>query len=150
MSWLKKIISFAAGLLVFDILAATVSTQMVLEEIAALGVDISLQTRLSTTLHDIAGLMPTFSPIFGLGFLIAFWAASEVTKRTKLSADMVYAGAGAVSVLVTLLTIEAVFGLTALAAARETTGIILLSLCGLPAGVIYRRLTLRLHAQTKL
>ncbi|MGC6472753.1 MAG: hypothetical protein ACON4W_07745 [Parvibaculales bacterium] len=146
MPWLKTIVSFTAGLLVFDILAATVSTQVVLNEIAALGVEISLQTRLSTTLHDILGLLPTFSPIFGLGFLIAFFTAAQLVKRTGLSADTMFAGAGFVSVLVTLVTIEAVFGLTALAAARELAGVVLLSLCGAPAGVVYLRLNTHLQA----
>ena len=148
MNGLKKIISFGVGLLVFNILAATISTQIVLKELIVIGVEIPLQIRLTTTLHDIAGLMPTFSPVFGFGFLIAFFAAAQMTKRTNLSAHMVFAGAGFVSVLVTLVTLEAVLGLTALAAARETSGVILLSLCGLPAGVTYFSLTTRLQANT--
>ena len=146
MSWLKKIISFIASVLIFDILAATVSTHMVLNELTALNVQIPFSTRMTTTLHDIVGLMPTFSIIFGLGFLIAFFAAAQLSKRTSLNSTALFAGAGFVSVLVTLITIEAVLGLTALAAARSGDGVFFLSLCGLATGFVYHSLDQRLQA----
>ncbi len=144
MSWRKKfmslIVSFIVGVVVFDFLAAITATQFVLKELSNLGVEISLQTRMTTTFYDIFGLAPTFSPIFGFGFIIAFFVAAQLAKRTNLSARGLFAAAGFFSVLATLMTMEAVFGLWPIAAAREITGLICLSLCGVPAGYVFFRL----------
>ncbi|MGC6475890.1 MAG: hypothetical protein ACON41_04565 [Parvibaculales bacterium] len=142
MAWRRRIFGFIGSVLAFDILAATVATHFVLNELTKLGVEVALQTRLSTTFYDILGMAPTLTPIFGIGLLIAFAVTGLVIRKLPAAQkrpSLAYAIAGFVSVMTALLAMEAVFGLWPIPAARSLSGLLALSVCGAIAGYIFAR-----------
>ncbi len=138
------IVSFLVGWLILSFLGIAVSTQFVLAQLTGLGVEIPFGLRVSTTLHDMGSMLPLFGSIMGLGFLIAMPVATLIARWVKILPELVYALAGFAAVAVILISMKLVFQLTAIAAARETSGFIALCLVGALAGYVYQQLSRRI------
>lgn len=128
---------FISAFIVLNVIGATVQTQFNLGHLLALGIDVPFSTRISTTLHDIVSLQPLFGVIFGLGFLIAMVVGHFIAKLVKILPDMVFALAGFAAMAVTLLSMKAVFQITAIGAAREWDGFLSLCVVGALAGYAF-------------
>ena len=128
---------FISAFIVLNVIGATVQTQFNLGNLLALGIDVPFSTRISTTLHDIVSLQPLFGVIFGIGFLIAMTVGHFIAKLVKILPDMVFALAGFAAMAVTLLSMKAVFQITAIGAAREWEGFLSLCVVGALAGYAF-------------
>ena len=141
---LAQFLAFLTALIVLNVIGAAVQTQFNLGHLLALGIDVPFSTRLSTTLHDIVFLQPLFGVIFGFGFLIAMIVGHFIAKLVKILPDMVFALAGFAAMAVTLLSMKAVFQVTAIGAAREWDGFLGLCIVGALAGYAFSVATTRL------
>ncbi|MGB0478237.1 MAG: hypothetical protein ACPGJJ_02700 [Parvibaculales bacterium] len=128
---------FITAFIVLNVIGATVQTQFNLGHLLALGIDVPFSTRISTTLHDIVSLQPLFGVIFGIGFLIAMIVGHFIAKLVKILPDMAFALAGFAAMAVTLLSMKAVFQITAIGAAREWEGFLSLCVVGALAGYAF-------------
>ena len=128
---------FITAFIVLNVIGATVQTQFNLGHLLALGIDVPFSTRISTTLHDIVSLQPLFGVIFGIGFLTAMIVGHFIAKLVKILPDMVFALAGFAAMAVTLLSMKAVFQITAIGAAREWEGFLSLCVVGALAGYAF-------------
>ena len=132
-----QLFGFIVAFIVLNVIGATVQTQFNLGHLLALGIDVPFSTRISTTLHDIVSLQPLFGVIFGIGFLIAMVVGHFIAKLVKILPDMVFALAGFAAMAVTLLSMKAVFQITAIGAAREWEGFLSLCVVGALAGYAF-------------
>lgn len=137
-------LGFLAGLLMLNFVGVIISTQFNLGHLLALGIDVPFTTRLSTTLFDLLSMQPLFGAIFGTGFLIAMIVGHLITRWVKILPDLVFAVAGFTAIVVTLISLKAVFQITAIGAAREWDGFISLALVGALSGYIFSLVRRRL------
>ena len=72
-----------------------------------------------------------------IGFLIAMIVGHFIAKLVKILPDMVFALAGFAAMAVTLLSMKAVFQITAIGAAREWEGFLSLCVVGALAGYAF-------------
>lgn len=140
MSLIGTIIAFAVSVAVAVVVAAGLSTQFVLAELAALGATITMEQRISTTIHDIIGMAGLYGAIIAVGFLIAFLVAGFMARRTG-SRAIVFAVAGATSIAVAIGTMMYLFEATPIAAARTPLGFGSQILAGAIGGWIFTLMT---------
>ncbi|MEX0839092.1 MAG: hypothetical protein WD034_06130 [Parvibaculum sp.] len=136
---LRVVLAFVLAVIVATVLGAVAHTQFVLARLSGLGVDISLGERLSTTLHDIVGMAPLFGAIVGSGFIVAMAAAALVYRLAGIQRTLIYTVAGAISLCVTLLVMNSVFEITAIAGARSTLGFLAQMAAGAVGGLTFAK-----------
>jgi hypothetical protein len=142
MRFIRPVGSFLATLLVLIILGSIASTHFVLLGLSDLGVEIPFSDRLSMTLQDIVGIAPLYGVIFGLGLIVAFIAATFVTRLAPSLRWFVYLVAGAAAIGVTLTTLQIAFdGIMPIAGARSGGGFAAQVVVGAIAGYLFARLT---------
>ena len=138
--WVLRVaLAFILAVIVATVLGAVAHTQFVLARLSGLGVDISLGERLSMTLHDIVVMAPLFGAIVGAGFIVAMSAAALVFKLAGTQRTLIYVVAGAVSLGVTLMVMNAVFEITAIAGARSTLGFLAQMAAGAVGGLTFAK-----------
>lgn len=145
---IRWLAAFAAGVLATYVLAAVVSTQMILAEVAALGLPVSFGDRAAATLHDLAGMAMAYLPLIGLSLLIAFPVAALVLRYVRLPRALGYALAGGTAIWALHLIMIATFGMHPVPAARTALGLALQAGAGLVGGYVFARLTARVPATT--
>ncbi|MBX3491360.1 MAG: hypothetical protein KF899_00205 [Parvibaculum sp.] len=136
---LRVVLAFVLAVVVATVLGAVAHTQFVLARLSGLGVDISFGERLSMTLHDIAGMAPLFGAIVGSGFVVAMAAAALVYRLAGIQRTLIYTVAGAVSLGVTLLVMNSVFEITAIAGARSALGFLAQMVAGAIGGLTFAK-----------
>ena len=138
MRWL---LAFLAAVLAAEVLAAAAASQFVLHNLATLGVDVSFADRITTTAHDVVGMLPSYGPIIGAAFLVALPIAGFIASRTGMTRSLLFTIAGGVAILAALLIMRKVFEITPIAAARSATGLATQVLAGAIAGYLFARLS---------
>ena len=138
---LRRFVSYLLAVVATTVLAAAGSTQFVLAELAALGVQVPLGDRVATTAHDIVGMFPAYGAINAVGFLIALSLAAWLTRRWPAARNALFVLAGAGAVLTALYAMRWSFGITLVAGARSTGGLAVQALAGAAGGWLYARLT---------
>lgn len=133
----KLLLHFVISALICAVIACLFHTQMVLLELQKLDVVISLTDRLSMSLQDLAGLLPTYGSIVGLGLALGFTCAWLLRKFTRFNSFYLYSLAGATAMLVILLAMQPIMNITFLAGARSLFGICLQVLAGLIGGLCF-------------
>ena len=139
----RTILAYLAAVVVTTVIAAAASTQFVLAELAALGVAVPLDVRLTTTAHDIVGMFPLYGGILAVGFAIALPVARLLARRWPGGRAWLHALAGASAVLAAIYAMKLSFGITTIAGARSVSGLIAQALAGAAGGALFARLTRR-------
>ena len=81
---IRRISAFAAGVLATYIVAVTASTQMILGEVAGLGLPVTFGDRAAATMHDLAGMAMAYLPLIGASLLVALPVAALVLRYVRL------------------------------------------------------------------
>ncbi|MDX1569193.1 MAG: hypothetical protein R3200_01820 [Xanthomonadales bacterium] len=137
----RRLWPYLLSVLATSALAAGASTQFVLAELGALGVDVPLVDRVAATVHDMIGMFPTYAPIIAVGFLIALWVAALLGRRWPGVRGALFTLAGASAVLAALGAMEWSFGIMPVAGARTAGGLLAQALAGAVGGWLYARLS---------
>ena len=116
-------------------------TQGNLAAVAALGMDTSLRHLGAAYLHDLQQMQSLYLPLVAAALLIGFAVAALIIRVAPELRALGYATAGLVALIALPLTLNAVFGITALAPTRTLTGLLAQGSCGLLAGLAFHRLT---------
>ncbi|MEX0740785.1 MAG: hypothetical protein WD071_15725 [Pseudohongiella sp.] len=135
------------AVLTATVLGSIIQTQFNMAAIANLDVTIPVGTWLMATVQDIFN----FGLLYGLlvaialavGFAVAALLTGRFAERLALPRIPMFVLAGAVAVLVLLLTLNAVLPMTPIAATRNTAALVLMALAGAPAGWVYSRFRAR-------
>ncbi len=139
--------SYLIALLTGTVLVSVINTMIALQALIGIGADIPLAVRFDAIARDLAGFGPTLGILIALGFAIALPVAGLTARWLGpgwRSVGFFLAGVVAVIVMISAITIyyRAVLGslITPVAASREISGLLLLSIGGGLAGLLFSRL----------
>jgi len=141
LSMIKTILGFIASVFIAAAIISLVSTQLVLAELQSFGIAVSLLDRLETTAKDLLGLGITLVVLIAPSFLIGFTIAKYAHKFVGGNRKIWYTTAGFLSFPVTLYLIKYFMGVTLLASARTSWGMLMVGLCCMLAGWLFATFT---------
>ena len=119
------------------LLATATATQYVVAQLAGMGIGVPLGERAAMTLQDVRGMAGMFLPMVAFALLVAFMAAALLCRWLSRWRLPLYLLAGAVGVVAIHLLLHVAFGLTPIAIARSTGGLVLQALAGAAGGFTY-------------
>jgi hypothetical protein len=119
------------------LLAAVLATQSVISSLAGMGLVLSFGERLSMTFRDLGGMAGMFLPMIAFGLLIAFMTTALICRYRGQWRTPLYILAGAVALVCVHLGLKLAFGITPVAIARTTPGLLMQALAGAAGGLTY-------------
>jgi hypothetical protein len=119
------------------VLAAVTATQHVIAQLSGMGISVTFSERLAMTGRDIVGMAGMFLPMVAFALLIAFMKAALLCRWLSRWRLPLYLLAGAVAVVCIHLGLNLAFGITPVAVARSTGGLLLQALAGTAGGFTY-------------
>jgi hypothetical protein len=134
---IRKLAAYLLAIIVAYLLASITATQSVIARLAEMGVDVNFAERLRMTLHDIAGMAGMFLPMIAFGFLAAFLLTALLCRWLGKRPVALYILAGAVALITIHLTLNLAFGITPVAIARTTGGLLIQGVAGAVGGYFY-------------
>jgi hypothetical protein len=146
---LRTILAYAVATAVTFVAASFAHTQMVLNELSALGAPVDAGVRFTTALSDMIGLLASGSPpgifaiIIALGMLVAFPAAALTTYLAPNLRWLVFMVAGAAAMFVIFTALKSALGTVGLFGARGTMGLALQMGAGALGGLVFTILKAR-------
>ncbi len=140
MQFLTRILpSFFVSWLVTFTLASLFHSQYVVNQLVAVGVDVAFSDRLSLTIDDWVGLMPTYGIIIVVALTIAFVVASWISRKYNKLYTWLFMVAGLSAFAAVLLIIESIMNIHLVAGARGW-GFYMQLLAGGIGGLIFSEL----------
>jgi nucleoside recognition membrane protein YjiH len=112
-------------------------------ELAKVGVQIDMASRISMSIDDVLGLLPSYGPVIALSLLLGFALMGVIRKYRPRTTFWVYPLAGALAMLVMLLAMHPLMQVTLIAGARSSYGLVAQVLAGFAGGWLFK--TLRQH-----
>ena len=122
---MRTVISLTFGILLAYAAGSVLGTQVVLNNVAAMGLEVTLSMRWSSSLSDVTGLAGTLLPLMAIallpGWLILDWLGRRPTLRV---APAWYILMGAMGIAVLHPTLSWAFGVGVFAPARTLPGLL--------------------------
>ena len=122
---MRTLISLTLGILLAYVSGSVLGTQVVLNNVASMGLEVTLALRWSSSVSDVAGLAGTLLPLMAIallpGWLILDWLGRRPTMRV---APTWYILTGAIGIAVLHPTLNWAFGVDAFAPARTLPGLL--------------------------
>ena len=122
---MRTLISLTFGILLAYVAGSVLGTQVVLNNVASMGLEVTLVMRWSSSLSDVAGLAGTLLPLMAIallpGWLILDWFGRRPTMNV---APAWYILMGAVGIAVLHPTLNLAFGVDVYAPARTLPGLL--------------------------
>ncbi|MEM1401980.1 MAG: hypothetical protein AAGG55_01505 [Pseudomonadota bacterium] len=134
---LRSVIAFFPAVISAYLIGSVLATQVILAEVASLGLPITLRDRLHATGHDVLGLATSYLPLMLIAFVIAIPVASYLSRLLPKQQAALFSLAGIVAVTALHLIMEAVLGLNGIAAVREWHGLVLQAAAGGIGGYLF-------------
>ena len=118
-------INLTGGILLAYVVGSVLGTQMVLNNVASMGLDITLAMRWSSTLTDLSGLLGTLLPLMAIALLPGWLALDWLSRRPAMYvAPLWYVLAGATGIAILHPTLNWAFGVDVFAPARTLPGLL--------------------------
>ena len=121
---MRVVISLTFGVLLAYGAGSVLGTQVVLNNVAAMGLEVTLAMRWSSSVSDVAGLAGTLLPLMAIallpGWLILDWLGRRPTTHVAVGW---YALVGAAGIAVLHPTLNWAFGVDVFAPARTLPGL---------------------------
>ena len=122
---MRTVVSLTFGILLAYVAGSVLGTQVVLSNVAAMGLEVTLAMRWSSSLSDVAGLAGTLLPLMVIallpGWLILDWLGRRPTMRIP---PAWYILMGAMGIAVLHPTLNLAFGVDVFAPARTLPGLL--------------------------
>lgn len=140
---MRIILAYVAAVTVTFVLASIAHTQMVLNELAALGAPVTLPLRFSESISDMAGfvadgpILGLFPLIVAIALLVALPMAGLVARVAPGLRTLVFMVAGAVAMIAVFAALEVAVGTRAVFGARGAAGLGLQALSGAIGGLLF-------------
>ena len=133
---MRTLISLTFGILLAYVAGSVLGTQVVLNNVAAMGLDVTLAMRWSSSLSDVSGLAGTLLPLMAIALLPGWLILNRLGRRpTTPVASAWYILTGAMGIAVLHPTLNWVFGVDVFAPARTMPGLLGQALAGGLGGV---------------
>lgn len=139
----KVFLAYLLSVATTTIVGSVSATQFVLAELPKMNIAVPMGLRVETTVHDILGMSPTFSPIVAVALLVGFLVAGLFTRFLPLPKHGWYWIGGAIAMISALLLVKAALGGTPVAGARTQAGLLAQGFAGLMGGWVFAKLGLR-------
>lgn len=133
----RRLLALLVAALVTTALASLGHSLFVQAELAALGTELPLMTRLVTIVRDFLGLVIPLGGITLVALLIGFLIAAFLKPRAGMLAPLAYPLAGWAAMALALLLMRLAFGFSPLAGARSGLGFLTMSLSGFVGGLVF-------------
>jgi hypothetical protein len=133
----RAIIVFFPAVLISYCIASVLATQVILGELTAMGMPVTLDDRFRASFHDLRGLLASYLPLLLIAFALAFPVAALLGRWRPGWRFLLFPIAGAVAVVALHLIMKAVLGLNGIAAVRELPGLLSQMLAGWACGYLY-------------
>lgn len=133
-----------AALLAY-VLGSIIATQFILANVAELGPEVDMATRLSATGHDLVGLSSSYLLLIAVGMLLGLPVGAGLARLLPRLRPWLYVAAGAAAVITIHLLIKAVLGLSGIAATRTLAGLLAQGAAGAVGGYLFYLLRGRRH-----
>ena len=134
---MRTLISLTFGILLAYVAGSVLGTQVVLNNVASMGLEVTLVMRWSSSLSDVAGLAGTLLPLMAIallpGWLILDWFGRRPTMNV---APAWYILMGAVGIAVLHPTLNWAFGVDVYAPARTLPGLLGQAVAGGLGGLV--------------
>ena len=134
---MRTVISLTLGILLAFVAGSVLGTQVVLNNVASMGLEVTLAMRWSSSLSDVAGLAATLLPLMAIallpGWLILDWLGRRSTLRI---APAWYVLAGAAGIAALHPTLNWAFGVDVFAPARTVPGLLGQAVAGGLGGLV--------------
>ena len=140
---LRVLKAFFPAVLLTYVLASIFSTQIILGNLQAMGVEVSAMVRLSTSFHDLMGLTSSYLVLILVAFIVGLPVAAGLTRLMPTQRLVLFILAGFVAIVALHLIMKAVLGLSGIAATRTGFGLITQGVAGAAGGYLYFRLSRR-------
>jgi len=139
MKAVRMVAAYVLAVVVTAAVGSVVQTQYNLGALAVLGVPVSAEARLSTTLHDLEHFAPLYALVAGLALGLALPVAALLARSRARSRTVVHVLAGAAAIAVALGLMLLVMPVTPIGALRHASGFVLLVAGGAVGGMVYAR-----------
>ena len=133
---IRVLSGFFPAVIVAYVIGSLLATQVVLANLASMGVDISLATRLDASLHDLLGMSTSYLLLILVAFIIALPVAAGLSKWLGARA-LWFTLAGFVALVMLHVIMRQVLGVWPIAAAREWPGLLMQGGAGAVGGFLY-------------
>lgn len=134
---MKLTLHFIVACLATFVLASIAHSQFVLAELIRVGVEVSLDDRISMTLSDLLGLLPGYGAIIALSLLLGFLIMQAVSKWLMPLPDYRFIIGGFLAICCALLAMYPIFNVTLIAGARSEAGILVQAVAGAVGGLVF-------------
>lgn len=132
----RVVISLTFGILLAYVAGSVLGTQVVLNNVASMGLEVTLAMRWSSSLSDVSGLAGTLLPLMAIALLPGWLTLDWLGRRpTTPVASAWYILTGAMGIAVLHPTLNWVFGVDVFAPARTMPGLLGQALAGGLGGV---------------
>lgn len=128
-------------------LASLWHSQYVVNQLVEVGVVVAFSDRLSMTIDDWIGLLPTYGSIIAISFVLAFLVAGWISKKAVQQRTALFAIAGVVAFFTVLTAIESLMNIHVIAGARGW-GLYAQLVSGGIGGLLFARLSNRETARS--
>ena len=143
---IKVLTAFIPATVVAFILASILSTQMILANVQAMGLDVSMSVRLSTTFQDLLGMASSYLVLITVAFVLALPVAGWLARRAPDRSALLFALAGFVAIAVLHLALQAALNIHPVPVTRTIPGFLGQCLAGAVGGWCFYRLRQRTQA----
>lgn len=140
MGAIRVFLGWAIAVLTAVVTGSVVQTQFNMYSLAALGVEIGWNERLSATWHDLINFTPAYALLVSIAFAIAWPIAGLLKRRLSGQRAMLFTLAGFAAIWTMISIMNQTLPVTGIAATRSLAGVLALSLCGAAAGWLYTRI----------
>jgi hypothetical protein len=118
-------ISLTFGILLAYVVGSVLGTQAVLNNVASMGLNVTLATRWSSSMSDVAGLMGSLLPLMAVALLPGWLILDWLGRRSTASvAPGWYVLVGAAGIAILHPTLNWAFGVDVFAPARTPSGLL--------------------------
>ena len=122
---MRTLISLTFGILLAYVAGSVLGTQVVLNNVASMGLEVTLAMRWSSSLSDVAGLAGTLLPLMAIALLPGWLILDWLGRRPIMSvAPAWYILTGAMGIAVLHPTLNWAFGVDVFAPARTLPGLL--------------------------
>lgn len=128
---------FFAAVLVTFVLASLFHSQFVLHELTRLGVEITIQTRITSSMEDLIGLLPGYGAVITVSLLLGFLIIWGVRRFRPSLTVWSYAAGGFTAMLVAHIAMYPIMNITLIAGARSDLGLLCQCVAGLCGGAAF-------------
>ena len=133
---MRSVIAVIIGILIAFVVGSLIGTQVVLASVQSMGLDVTLATRWSTSLSDLAGLSSSLLPLMAIALGCSWALLIWLDRRKIVRASALWCVAvGAATVMGLHPAVNLAFGVDVFAPARSLAGLAGQGLAGALGGM---------------